>query len=390
MKHSPLLLAALAAILAGCTMADQNGTGGTLNLDPNAVVIPADQVDSATATDMNVQTEKELKTGQVVISDEGDGLVRRITGVTTTSVSQVGAQIVRKVYLKTEDAALEDAIASGDTSLDWGPLQVSQSSVVQSLPGVSVEALTGKITLANTTFTLPGGVGTMTLNGTIEQTLNPTFNLKFANRKVSLFEAGMAGSFKATLQATMKTSQKVPSGTSLEKPIVQFAPLRRAFLVGAVPVVVVVTPTVLGGVTAGTDSPITVNAGIAPTLAVNLGVRYDGAKWSALGNNPAFSASLNPTFSYTVPGGGQGQVYARMVLDVKFYGLAGPSLEAKPFVSLNLNPSDVALKGGLSASGKVEAGFKVLGKGMETAYAFPKTLDATQSYTCSGSKCTAN
>lgn len=382
-----LILVGLVSLLAACTPQEQNN----LTLSPGAVVLPEAEVDSADATSMNVQTDKDLKAGQIIVSDEGDGLVRQITGVTVTGTSQVGTQIVRKVYLQTQDASLEDAVASGNANLDWGALQFDAASMSEALPGVSVQALTGRINLTNVKFNISGM--DVTVNGYVEQTLNPTFNMKFASNKVSSFEAGIAGSLKASIQASIKTSQKIPFNKAVEQQLAKFS-LKRAFLAGTVPVIVVIEPRLVAGASGGSDKAITVNAGIAPTLKVNLGVKYDSAtgKWSKLGTDPAFSASLNPTFSYTVPGGGQGEVYAKLVLDVKFYGLVGPSLEAKPYVNLALNAVNptATLKGGLTGTGKVQAGFKVLGKGLETEYTFPNEIKAEQSYSCSQATSSCN
>ncbi len=109
-----------------------------LDLKPNAVVLLEDEVDSVTATDMNVQTDKDLAAGQIVISDEAEGLVRRITEVTQAGTGEVNGQAVRKFYLKTEDVPLEEAIASGSVSLE-SDLTIGEATLVQALDGVSVQ-----------------------------------------------------------------------------------------------------------------------------------------------------------------------------------------------------------------------------------------------------------
>jgi hypothetical protein len=157
-------------------------------------------------------------------------------------------------------------------------------------------------------------------------------------------------------------------------------------------VVVVMEPRLVGGAKAGSDKAITLNAGIAPTLVFNAGVRYTSTGWSNLySGKPTFTAKLNPTFTYTVPGGGQGEVYAKLVIDVKFYGLVGPSLEIKPFTNLSISaatPTTANVIGGLNAGSKVVAGFKILGKGMQNEYPLAST-ESTEKYTCTTSGCTA-
>lgn len=381
---------ALLALLAGCTPAEPGG----FSLDPNAVVLPEAEVDSVAASEMYVQTDKELKSGQVVISDEGDGLVRRITEATTIESRQVGAQIVRKVYLKTEEASLEEAVAAGDASLDFGDLQIGQDSLVQALPGVSVQDVTGKINISNVSFQPVQGV-TVTLNGFVQQKLSPKFRLvinKAAGSgvpSVDVFEAALAGSLTASLQAKIVADKKFSLGAGTEKQIAQFAPLRQAFLVGAVPVVVV-TPRLVVGASGGADNQVTIQAGIQPTLSVNAGVKYDRdaeKKWVGVWTPPSFN--LNPSFSYTVPSNGNGQLYAKMVLDVKLYGVAGPTLEAKPYVGMTFKPAPATatVRAGLGASGAVSAGFKVLGKGLELGTS-ALTYDEGKDFSCTTGGCT--
>lgn len=383
-----LILVGLVSLLAGCSALEQNN----FTLSPSAVVLPEAEVDSANATSMNVQTDKDLKAGQIVISDEGDGLVRQITGVTVTRTSQVGTQIVRKVYLQTQDAGLEDAITSGNATLDPPELKFDDTSIVQSLPGVSVEAVSGTISLKNVTFNVAPGV-TVKLNGSIKQSIDPKFTLKFSGSKVSLFEAGVSGSLGASMQASITTTGKAALGAGVEQQIARFAPIRSSFLIGAVPVVVVMEPRLVGGAKAGSDKAITVNAGIAPTLEFNAGIKYSptGGWGNLYSGKPAFTAKLNPTFSYTVPGGAQGEAYAKLVIDVKFYGIVGPSLEIKPFANLAIDaatPTKADVVGGLNAGSKVVAGFKILGKGMENEYPLAST-ENTEKYACTTSGCTS-
>ncbi|MCS7069755.1 MAG: hypothetical protein NZN28_14165, partial [Meiothermus sp.] len=248
-----VLLALAFPMLAGCgLLSPQN----SLELKPNAVVLPEDEVDSATATDMNVQTDKNLTAGQIVISDEGEGLVRRITEVTQTGAGMVGGQAVRKFYLKTENAALEDAIASGNVTLETD-LTIGEASMVQALDGVSVQDFTGRINLSNVKFDIPGVPGgSITLNGFIEQTLKPNFNLKISSGSIEVFRAGMSGALKAQVTATIQANASY-SPFSLSKELASWN-IKRAFLVGSVPVVVVLQPKLIAGVSSNASGKVTV------------------------------------------------------------------------------------------------------------------------------------
>lgn len=388
MKSLFWLPLALALLVACGPTAPQN----SLDLKPNAVVLPEDEVDSATATDMNVQTDKNLTAGQIVISDEGEGLVRRITEVTQTGAGEVNGQAVRKFYLKTENAALEDAIAAGDVSLETD-LTIGEANMVQALDGVSVQDFTGRINLTNVKFDIPGVPGAnVTLNGFIEQTLKPNFNLKFSSGSVELFRAGMSGTLKAQITATIQANASY-SAFSVNRELASWN-IKRAFLVGSVPVVVVLQPKLIAGVSSGASGKVTVQVGIAPTFTTNVQLDYSRSRTTNGGWNNTFTANfaLNPTFNYSIPVQGSGNAFAGLAMDIKFYGLAGPSLEAKPFINLTLsgNNGSAVLKTGINGKSKVEAGFKVLGKGLETSYDGP-SIEQARTFSCQApSTCTAN
>jgi hypothetical protein len=383
-------LLGVAVVLVSCTQQPTN----SLTLTPNAIVIPDDQVDSATAQGMNVQVENIPTAGQVVISDDGEGLVRRITGVQQTGVGEVNGQIVRKVFLQTEAAALEDAIASGEANIDMGQLQIGEDNLTQSLDGVSVQAFTGRINLTNVSFNIPGVPnGRITLNGFIEQNLKPNFSLKFSNGSVETFQAGINGTLKATVKAAISASAGY-SPFNLSRDLATWN-IKRVFTLGAVPVVVVLQPKLIAAVSSGANGQVTVEVGIAPTFSTNMQLDYSRARPANERWKNTFSASfaLNPTFNYAAPVQGSGNATTGLVMDIKFYGLLGPSLEAKPFINLALNGNNgsAALKSGIKGDSKVEAGFKVLGKGLETSYAGPSVEEA-KNFTCAAAtdSCTPN
>lgn len=401
-----LLFLAPLVLLASCSTDNQNVTqvctavtdrgvvSGSFTPATNTKVLDPDTVEVAPSQLVVTDNTFTANAGDTLVSNCNDGLLRKVTGVSTQFVRGNGpsAQAIRKVYIQTTDAALEDAVASGEATLDFQTLQIGDASLVQSVPGVEAEAITGKIALKNVTFSPAPGM-TVTLNGSVTQSIDPTFRLQFADKKISQFQAGISGTLSSELKASITATGKATLTAAQEQELARYS-LKRAFLVGAVPVIVVIEPKLIAGAGAGADKAITVNAGVAPSLSVNLGAKYDGAtgKWSSLSSSPTFKASLNPSYSYSAPGGGQGQVYAKLVLDVKFYGVAGPSLEAKPFANLTINagnPTLASVTGGLSGTGALKAGFKVLGKGMDTEYALP-AVENKQNFTCSTSGCTAN
>lgn len=356
-------------------------------LDPDKTeVAPSEVVVSDSTLSANA--------GDLLVSNCNDGLLRKVTGVSTQFVggSGVSSQAVRKVYIKTEAASLEEAIASGDVTLQTD-LTIGEANMVQALDGVSVQDFTGKINLTNVKFDIPGVPGaSITLNGFIEQTLKPSFNLKFSSGSIEVFKAGMSGTLKAQITATIQANASY-SPFSLNKELASWN-IKRAFLVGSVPVVVVLQPKLIAGVSSNASGKVTVTVGIAPTFTTNVQLDYNRSRTTNGGWSNTFTANfaLNPTFNYAVPVQGTGNAFAGLAMDLKFYGIAGPSLEAKPFINLTLSGNNGAatLKSGINGSSKVEAGFKVLGKGLETAYNGP-SIEQARTFSCQApSTCTAN
>lgn len=389
MKANWYVLVVGLAVLSSCATPPANN----ITVASNVVVLPDTDITTTTANSMKVETDKSLAAGQVVVSDKGDGVLRSVTAAKVVGQRQVSSQIVRKVYeLTTTDASLEDAITQADVTLDPAELKFDDTTTVQSLPGVHVEAVSGKITLKNVSLAVAPGV-TVNLNGSLQQSIDPKFTLKFAGGKVSLFEAGVSGNIGASLQAKITTTGKATLATGVEQQLAKFAPIRSTFAIGAVPVVVVMEPRLVAGAAAGADKAITINTGIAPTLDFNTGVRYSSTSgWGNLyTGKPIFTAKLNPTFDFSTPSGAEGTVYAKLVVDVKFYGLVGPSLEVKPQAKVKIAAPTLTqadLSGGLSTGSKVVAGFKILGKGMENEYPIGSS-EVSEAYTCTSTACTA-
>jgi len=392
-------------LLAGCTppgpstqvctpVTELGSVTGNLTPVSALKVLDPDKTEVAPSQVVVTDSAFNASAGDVLVSNCNDGLLRKVKSVSSQSVASggVSSQAVRKVYIQTEEATLEDAIASGDVSLETD-LTIGEANMVQALDGVSVQNFTGRINLTNVKFDIPGVPGgSITLNGFIEQTLKPSFNLKISSGSVEVFRASLSGTLKSSITATIQANASY-SPFSLNKELASWN-IKRAFLVGSVPVVVVLQPKLIAGVSSNASGKVTVQVGIAPTFTTNLQLDYDRSRTTNGGWNNTFSANfaLNPSFSYSVPVQGAGNAFAGLAMDIKFYGVAGPSLEAKPFINLTLNGNNgsAALKTGINGKSKVEAGFKVLGKGLETSYDGP-SIEQARTFSCQArTNCTAN
>jgi hypothetical protein len=372
------------ANVSGC------GVTGSFATTTSTQIVPKATVDAVTATQIDVNsepTDKPFAAGQFVVSDAGDGLVRQISSVTSQS-SMVGSRLIKKVYIQTTNASLEDVISSGEAGIEYGGLDFNQATVLSALPGVQTRAVNGALPFKDTVIPIGNGA-TLKVSGSITQTLNPKFNLKFSNGSMEKLEIGLSGGFGVSMTGKLTATAKIAALTAdFEKELVSYR-FTRAFLVGVVPVVVVIEPKLIVGAAASANEPLTVTAGISPNVNLNFSIKYDRAatnKWTIV--EPTASFSANPTFDISTPSGAKTKAYAKLALSMKFYGVVGPEIETKPFSVVTIVPGQTTkINTGITLSGTVSAGFKVLGKNLSLSTSSVSSNALTANYNCTSASC---
>ena len=320
-----------------------------------------------------------INKGDVIASSCNEGLLRRVVSASPQTVNvpgRVTPQAIRKVYIQTEDVALEDIVSDGDATLTYGDLPITNANTVDVGSGVRVQDLNAALTIKD--FRVPVSVGNLTFNGSVTSTLNPVFKLAFAGGKVKNFEASLTGNLNLNILGKLEATAGVGVG---KEALIWRGSYTRAFLLGAVTMVVVIEPQLYAGANVNLQGSASMTAGIKPSFGAGFGVKYNGTTkaWTSIGSSKTFD--LNPSFEYSTKAAGTASAYVRFVIGIKFYGAAGPTIEAKP--SLDLTLFDTAAKGanltaGVTGSVGVQAGFKVLGAGLAVTYSDtifdPKTI----------------
>ncbi len=349
---------------------------------------PAD-IDAVESTRI-LADKTDLVAGSLVASNCNDGLLRKVKSVgVATAGAVVRPQDFNKVYIETETVPLEDVISAGDVSADYGDLNFAEASSMQLQSGVTLQATTGTLQIANKTFNPIPGVS-IALNGSLESKLQPKFRLKFAGGKVDVFEIGLTGSLGVNLEGKIQATLAADKTQELEVAKFEF---KRAFFIGVVPVVVVVTPRLLVGYNLNVTGDVNVTAKANPTLNMGYGLKYvakDVTKWQKAPVAP--SITFNPTIAYTNQITGSAGVYAKLVMGVKFYGVAGPDLTAESKISLVLNSSGTPLAKlffGSSAQGSLALGFNVLGVDLNTDLGTVNMFSQSTGFNCTATTCTA-
>jgi hypothetical protein len=191
-----------------------------------------------------------IAAGDVIAANCNDGLLRKVTNVTTQTGPSNGLspQAIRKVYIETAAASLEEVVTDGTADVNFGQMAFDQADLSSAVPGVTAQEVTGTLTIKNARFNL--SAADVTFNGTVKSTLDPKFNLVFDGGSVKTFEVGLGGSLAVDLKAAMNL--KAGAAAVSERTLWQ-GDFKRVFLVGAVPVVVVATPRLVVAVRAVTS-----------------------------------------------------------------------------------------------------------------------------------------
>jgi hypothetical protein len=357
-----------------------------------ALLLPTD-IDEVQA-DRVLADPTNIAAGDIIVANCNEGLLRKVTNVTTQTSPRAGVspQAIRKVYIETAETSLEELVKAGEADINFGDLPFEQASNVVKAQGVTTQAVTGVITIKDAKFAL--SAADVTLNGKVTSELDPKFKLVFDGSGIKFFEAGLGGSLTVDLTAGMILKAAAEQSKNA---ILWSGEFKRAFLIGAVPVVVVVTPRLVVGARATASATGTVTAGIKPTFAMSYGIKYDrtasadpAKRWSKSFSSPAFS--LNPTFNYGGSTNVSATAFVRFEMDIKFYGVAGPKLTAEPAITLNLNPANenprATLTAGVTTFGSLTAGFKILGVGMQTDFGVLTLLDSRVLLNCTTTACT--
>ncbi len=377
-----------APALAKCTTPDMQPAAAvtsTAVFKAQAKILDSAAIDGYDANKVLAQ-DKGVVGGDFILSDCSEGLLRQVTSISTANVG-VDARGIEKVYLNTSDASLEDVVTSGDVGLNYGALDFNQAVVVSALPGVQTRAVNGTIPFNGIKIPL-GTASSLTVGGSITQALTPKFDLTFSGGKLQHFQIGLSGSFSATLEGKLVSGEKLTNAAK-ELTIADYK-FTRAFLVGIVPVVVVIEPKLILGVGVGTNSALQMTAKISPTVNLNFNIEFTRSakpQWKI--TPPTGSFSANPSFTVNTPDGGQVKTFAKLALGMKFYGIAGPEMTVKPFTLAKLSASDLSagLNTGITVDGKVVAGFKVLGQGLEIASDSLSSTDLATNYKCTSTSC---
>lgn len=296
----------------------------------------------------NVASEIEmLRPGDVLMSSQGDGLLRLVR-----EIHREGDEII----IETEQAALTDAIVDGDLRSSHRlessaqALRPSELPLGESLEGISLVAA--------------GGVTARISRGSAR--FDPTIDVdvRIRDSRVQRFSAAAGGQLELELAVEIEAT----AGVSIPVELSLLPPLRFRFVhfVGIAPVVEVVSLTLIGTFQLEVEAGVAVEIGFRAHGMTSAEIVYDG-NWSAGGEHSVDLDRIGPTRRSSHAGFNvRAQVTPR--IDIKFYGIAGPYIEADAFAEYQRHLStrpvswelDAGIVGRIGASFETE--FNILGR----------------------------
>lgn len=373
----------LPGVLVACGTAGGGGGGGTESapvptiIDEDTTVIGGDG--DATSFERVGDTlvfddpaaAADIEVGDVLVSAEGEGLLRQATAIRTVD---------GRVEVDTADAVLTQAIESGsvETTLNLGQAPDGQSLGMQNavLRPQAFEPIAYDFAqeLFNGTVDHPE-LGSASLLIEISEgafVFTPDIDLDFVIQESALESFSLVASGELSLDAELHVNA---SGAVAESGSVMVVPAGKDYLyrhvftqwIGWVPVVEVVTVDLELGYVAEASTELDVTTSAGATASLNIGAKYDSGDWTAITTEDGFETRFEaPAATARIEG--FGYVYAKPILSVELYGVAGPEiwLEGGPRLDIDSDADPWwTLKALLKSQGRFNA--KILDYGVSSS-----------------------
>lgn len=264
----------------------------------------------------------QLKTGNILVSGEGNGLLRKITAITTTPA---------EIKLKTEDAKLTDVFKAASVNMvqQLNPMDFQQNMPLKK--GVSlIEVQNDLFRFEIKDFILYDSDGNeatkddqLTASGNLVVS-NPLFQLKFEIKSASIKSLKFTGTIHQASDLDIRGQIHLLK-IKKEFEIVRMAGKPIVFMAGNVPIVLTPVLRVAVGFELDANASIT-NSTILATQEVNYtgGIEYKNGKVSHI-------SDFSNQFQYTLP---------KVTINSRLRGFVYPKFEMLlyNFVGLYLKP----------------------------------------------------
>jgi hypothetical protein len=303
---------------------------------------------------------KEITVGRILVAgthpNAPAGLLRKVTSIKKTG------ELGKRLVLRTEDATLQDAVPQGEAEISE-QLKASDVRSFRALrPGVRMGATGGPLSFdlftnpnEDDATTTAGVRGELSGDITVQPDVDFYFSLGFFNPTFKFtgtakINAAIDGKLAAYVRSEL-------ANTDLAD--VDFA--CQTFFVGPVPIVLCPSFTLSASLTAEGSLELSFHGSYSQTIGGRVGWENHGWHTENLTTEPVkeFSARLDPQVQMALEFPANLTVY--------LYGLAGPGLQAVPYVTFTARPTDVPWAA-VDVGSRFDITFKVKSLDLDYAY----------------------
>lgn len=282
----------------------------------------------------------EIVTNDIIVGDQEEGFLRKVT-----SVSSNGNTITMQTTQANMEDVFKDAIIEFDTDLSNSSRMNNGKSEKYKInylaKGVQFSGNGFEFDFSNIILYQEGALTFEITDGTV--TFNPNFSFK---GDYSHFDGLDFIAFKANnaeLNIDVEVSLNASAGVSLPELSTTLADVEKKlkFLVGGVPVVVIVNTTLVAELSASIDSNFDITTGFTNNYLLSTSAKYENDNWTGGFN---LSPSIAPK-----PINMEGEVNIAQKLtitpkvSVKFYGIIGPYCQPKMTEDFTFNIASPSL-----------------------------------------------
>jgi hypothetical protein len=334
--------AVFAVALSGCTL-DEPDQIGEPTIDSRVSVLPEVTgmvVDATTVTIPRAGNESltALEAGDIIVSTQGEGFLRRIDQITLT---------LESIVLTTSEADLGDAMIDGQVATSVGG---EGKADTYQLPPIGF-TISNRMLLDNAAITAKLVKGTLVLAPEID------LDLSISDRSVQNFEMVVRGRIRGELDIEIDARE-----AEVGPEIILYQGPSSVFYqqVGILPLVETVSTSVVLKLqaTAKGAGRIRITADALATMAA--GLRYSAAAgWDGIADASLTTHGSIPESSVTFEQLGVRAWLAARV-DVRLYGVVGPFVMVGPQASAWRNTSDGHIGGEIGLRGAAGGGLKFL------------------------------
>jgi hypothetical protein len=298
-------------------------------------VLTADQLRAVGTDDVVVAGDTPLRPGDIVVSETGAGLLRRVVAV----VERAGERRV-----ETTPAYLGDVVEDGELHLQLALYDGEELPQPRALSGPTLEGAAWAI--GDTKITADAGLDIRVKQGSFY--FDPALFLDFAvqGHKFEQFAIGAYGDLGAELEIEIKSDAMAKVSNKLWK-IAQTPTFKFVGAIGPVPVVVTTRLELNLGASFTGKGAVHATQRVAIDGWVDLAASYDDGAWSTFGDHGFSLLKVSPIVTAT--GEAVGKVYLEGKLSFAFYDVIGPTFALRPY-------GEIGVKSGNSPSWNTSAG----------------------------------